>query len=98
MIETTYNAIKIFSLGTFFAGINIVKAAYFQSIEMCKISTTICVFRGFLATQISLLILPRIIGDNGIWLSNLGGELLVFLVVMAGHMNYKRDFNSVINK
>ncbi|WP_411170683.1 MATE family efflux transporter [Clostridium sp. MB05] len=98
LIETTYNAIKIFSLGTFFAGINIVKASYFQSIEMCKISTTICVFRGFLATQISLLILPRIIGDNGIWLSNLGGELLVFLVVMISHMNYKREFNSVINK
>ncbi|WP_123053390.1 MATE family efflux transporter [Clostridium sp. JN-1] len=98
LINTAYNALKIFSLGTFFAGINIIKSTYFQSIEMCKISTAICVFRGFLATQISLIILPRIIGDNGIWLSNLGGELLVFLAVIAGgHMNHNRKLKGLSN-
>lgn len=93
LINTTYNAFKIFSLGTFFAGINIIKSAYFQSIEMCRISTAICVFRGFLATQISLLILPRVMGSNGIWLSNLGGELLVFLVVMAAVSIIREGYN-----
>ena len=90
LINVTYNALKIFSLGTFFAGINVIESAYFQSIKMCKISTAICVFRGFMATQISLFILPGLIGDNGIWLSNLGGELLVFLVVMASQKKYER--------
>lgn len=81
LINITYGALLLFNLGVFFAGINIIKAAYFQCIKMSKVSTIICVFRGFLATQISLFILPRIMGSNGIWLSNLGGELLVFLAV-----------------
>ncbi|MBZ9633910.1 MATE family efflux transporter [Clostridium sp. FP1] len=81
LISITYSAFILFSLGTFFTAINIIKSSYFQCIKMSKVSTVICLFRGFMATQISLFILPRIIGNKGIWLSNLGGELLVFLVV-----------------
>ncbi|WP_460278823.1 MATE family efflux transporter [Clostridium sp. CTA-5] len=81
LINYTYTALNLFGLGTFFAGINILKSSYFQCIKLSKVSTVICVLRGFLGIQISLLILPQFIGNSGIWLSNLSGELLVFLVV-----------------
>lgn len=87
LINTTYEALELFSLGTFFAGINVIKSSYFQCVKMSKVSTVACVLRGFVATQISLMILPGIIGNNGIWLSNLGGELLVFLSIKAYFIN-----------
>ncbi|MCX7885046.1 MAG: MATE family efflux transporter [Caloramator sp.] len=80
LISITYKALKLFFLGTFFAGINIINSSYFQCINKSKISTAICLLRGFVAIQISLLILPVILGDNGIWLSNLTGEFIVYLV------------------
>ncbi|MBU5438092.1 MATE family efflux transporter [Tissierella sp. MSJ-40] len=80
LISITYNAFNLFNLGSFFAAINIINSSYLQSIKMSKASNLICLLRGFITIQVSLLILPKLLGDSGIWLSNFSGELLVFLI------------------
>lgn len=97
LITVTCAAFNLFNLGTFFAAINVINSAYFQAIKKSRLSTIICVLRGFVFVQLSLLTLPSIIGTNGIWLSSLSGEVLVFLVVRLFLVKTTDIFNSLDN-
>jgi len=74
--------LKLFFIGYLFMGINFVYMTYFQSIGSVKPSILITAFRGFIILIITLIILPFLFGDVGIWLSLPVSEALVAIVLL----------------
>lgn len=59
----------LYSIALSFLGFNFVNIAYLQAVESPSISNIICMSRSFLFVFIALMILPRVLGINGIWLA-----------------------------
>ena len=59
--------------------INILMCNYFQSIGKEKISVSISIVRGFLLNIILVLIMPLVLGGNGLWLVVPLTEVITFL-------------------
>lgn len=72
--------IKLYFIGFFFAGINIVAAGYFAAKCDAKKSLIIGTMRAFAVSVPAAVVLALTIGVNGIWLSFPVTELTVFFV------------------
>ena len=76
VIEIAYNGLNLTNIGFFIVGMNLATTVYYQAIEVPKYSNFLCIFRSVIFMPISILILGKMIGVNGIWLSLLLSELL----------------------
>lgn len=63
------NGFNVFAWNFLFAGINIFASSFFTALSNGKISAKISFSRVFLFQVLYLLLLPNIIGINGIWIS-----------------------------
>src|SRR5699024_1192608 len=88
------NGLQLFFLGYLFMGINFVYMTYYQSIGYVRPSILITLFRGFILLILMLLILPKIIGDSGIWLALPAAEAVVavFILIFARKGVMERTF------
>lgn len=82
LIKLTYDAMIIYTFSFVIASINIVNVTYYQSIENPRIANIISTSRGMVFPIIFLIILPLIIGDIGIWISIIIGEICTLLLIM----------------
>lgn len=82
LIKLTYAAIIIYGFSFVLASINIVHVTYYQSTENSNVANIISLSRGMLFTIVSLIVLPLIIGDIGIWTSIILGELFTLLLII----------------
>lgn len=82
LIKLTYHAMIIYAFSFVIASINIVNITYYQSTENSKIANIISTSRGMVFTIIFLLVLPLIIGDIGIWISIILGEICTLLLIL----------------
>ena len=82
LIDLTSHAMRLFFIGILFTGINMIYAAYFQAIERAKLSNTIQILRGLVFVFLALFTLPKVIGENGIWISVPVAESLTFIVTI----------------
>src|SRR5699024_788486 len=76
LLDITVRGIRLYFIGFILMGLNIVLTSYIQSKEYSKISLIISLSRGFCFIIMILLVLPRIIGIDGIWLTLPLSELL----------------------
>ncbi len=72
-------AIRIFSLSFLFNGFNIMISAFFTAIEEAKKSAFISVLRSLILVIVGIFILPKIIGDSGIWFVIPFAEAITFI-------------------
>lgn len=80
VIEIAYNGLNLTNLGFFIVGMNLTTTVYYQAIEVPKYSNLLCIFRSVVFLPISVFVLGKIIGINGIWISLLASELLSMIV------------------
>lgn len=80
--ELAVTGIRLFFIGYIFMGINFIYLTYFQSIGHVKPSIWITIFRGFILLIIMLLVLPKLIGVNGVWLALPISEAIVTFVLI----------------
>ena len=69
LIKESTKGFILYSAALSFLGFNFVNIAYLQAVDRPKISNIICMSRSFVFVFIGLLILPKFLGINGIWLS-----------------------------
>lgn len=74
------NGIVVYFLGFFFASINIISGAFFASIERPRQAFVISIFRALILLVPSAFICSSILGIEGIWISFVITEFLVFLL------------------
>lgn len=82
----------LFSLGYLFAGINIYASGLFTALQNGKVSAVISFLRTFLFIAASLILLPLIIGADGIWLAVPVAELFSFLVSLCFLFAYRKKY------
>lgn len=70
----------IYSSSFLFAGINTINSFYFTSIGKAKESAIISGARGLVILIISILILPKLFGMVGVWLTSPMTELMTFVI------------------
>lgn len=82
LIKLTYDAMVIYGFSFVIASINIVNITYYQSTEKSKIANIISSSRGMLFTIVFLIVLPLMIGNIGIWISIILGEICTLILIM----------------
>lgn len=76
----TVNGFILFSITYIFAGINIFTSALFTALSNGKISAFISFARTFVFIVSGILIIPRLIGVDGVWLSVPAAEMLSLIL------------------
>ena len=79
-----------FATGFLFFIMNLVAIGYLQSIEKVAASTVFALLRGVVFLFPAFLLLPQVMGVEGMWLALPLSELLTFIVVV-GYMFFKRS-------
>lgn len=70
-----------YTLGFFFFTINIVLIGFYQSIEQTKRATIWMLLRGVVFVIPSFLIMPKLLGEKGLWLAMPISEFLTFTII-----------------
>jgi len=76
-----YMALRIASISYFVVGINLNTLVYFQALETPKYSNLSCLLRSVIYLPISLMILYKVFGANGIWAGTILSESLTFITI-----------------
>lgn len=79
IINITVNGIKYYFIGFLVMGFNIVLGSYYQSREYSGVSNFISLGRGIIFIVLGLVILPRLLGINGVWLTIIFSELMTLI-------------------
>lgn len=84
--------LKLFSISFLFIGLNLFTSALFTALSNGKISAIISFLRTLIFIVISVLVLPLLIGINGVWLSVPVAELLSLIVSIFYLKKYKSKY------
>jgi putative MATE family efflux protein len=76
-----YIALRIASISYFVVGINLNTLVYFQALETPKYSNLSCLLRSVIYLPISLILLYKVFGVNGIWAGTILSESLTFITI-----------------
>lgn len=92
IVTMSLTGIRLFFIAYLFMGINFVMMSYFQSIAQIRMAIWITASREIIFMMIFILVLPLLIGVNGVWISI---PLAEFVVVMTIFIYIKRhkEFN-----
>lgn len=85
----TTKAIRLYSLSYLIMGFNIFGSAFFTAMNNGAISALISFLRTLVFQVASLLVLPVLLGLNGIWLSIVVAEGLAFIVTLTCLIRYR---------
>ena len=76
MAEYAFTGMRLYVIGFLFAGFNIIGTGYLSASEHAKEAFTASVCRGFVAIAVCSVILSRVFGIRGVWLSFMAAEAL----------------------
>lgn len=82
VLNMSVEGIRIYFLGYFFAGINMIVVMYLSATEKIRNAFVISILRGLLISLPLVIILGESIGMTGIWLSFVLTELIVMLLAI----------------
>lgn len=91
MLEIASNGMRLYFISFFFAGINIVCSAFLAACGKSGGAFAISFSRGFAVIIPTVILLSKLFGLNGIWLSATLAELVVLFASIAMFKKIKRD-------
>lgn len=94
LVPIAGRGIELYFLGFFFAGINIISAAFLSAVMDTGKAFAISIIRGCLAIIPLALILPGIWGMDGVWLAFVLAEFIACTVSSDGIWGVRRSFPS----
>lgn len=83
LFELTEHAFRLFSFSFVLAGLNIYVSSFFTALNNGLISAVVSFFRTLVFQSICVIVLPLIMGANGIWLANTAAEICAFAISQA---------------
>lgn len=89
LMELTTHAFRLYALAFLITGINAFTSSLFTAVGNGGISGCISLCRTFIFQTASVLVLPMVIGVDGIWLSMFAGEFFCLLVSGFYYWLYK---------
>ena len=83
LCDMTVNALRIYALSFLVCGFNIFGSAFFTGLNNGTASALISFLRTLVIQVAAVLLLPKLLGINGIWLAITVAEALTLLVTEA---------------
>ena len=83
LLELTTHGMKLYSVSFLLAGFNIFGSAFFTALNNGAVSAAISFLRTLLFQIVSILVLPLIIGVDGIWLAVVAAETMALVCTGA---------------
>ena len=80
--QYAHTGLRLYFLGFLFAGVNIMLVAYFSATANARPAIIGSLLRGVIAIGICAVVLAKILGMNGVWLSFLASEVITFAVIL----------------
>lgn len=87
LMEMTKHAFKIFSFSFILAGLNVFASAFFTALNNGVLSAAISFLRTLVFQMLSVILLPLILGIDGIWLAITVAEICA--CIFSGSLLYK---------
>lgn len=82
--------VRLYFIGIIFASVNIVGASFFSATNEAKNASVISVLRGFILIVLFAVILSKLFGLNGVWLSYAAGEAVTTWIMLVLFLSSKR--------
>ena len=95
LCDMTVNALRIYALSFLVCGFNIFGSAFFTGLNNGTASALISFLRTFVIQVAAVLLLPKLLGINGIWLAITVAEALTLLVTAALFLAGRRKYHYV---
>ena len=92
LLDLTITALRLYSLSYIVSWFNIYASSFFTALNDGFVSALISFVRTLVFQTIVILILPKIIGIDGIWLSVLVAELLSLIVSIICFIKNKKKY------
>ncbi|MDE6182183.1 MAG: MATE family efflux transporter [Eubacteriales bacterium] len=92
VFELALNGNKLFSIALLFVGINTFSSMLFTSLSNGKISAIISFSRTFIFLILTIILLPILLGINGLWLSVPVSEILTLIVSIYFIKKYRKKY------
>ena len=83
---------RICTIALFFIGFNIFASGMFTALSNGIVSAILAFSRSFVFMMITMLVLPRILGVNGIWLATPAAELMALVLSILMFMRYRKQY------
>lgn len=83
LLAITSHAFKLFSFSFLLAGFNIFASSFFTALNNGAISAAISFLHTLIFQTSSVLILPLILGVDGLWGANVAAEIFAFVISLA---------------
>lgn len=92
LYELTCHAFVLYSLSYLLAGINVYASAFFTALNNGLVSAGISFSRTLIFQCGAVLVLPLLLGIDGIWLSILFAEAMALVVSVAMFIRYRKKY------
>lgn len=92
LLAMTSTAYRIYALAFIFMGFNVFGSSFFTALNNGAVSALISFARTLLFQVVSVLILPRIFGINGVWSAVIVAEGLSLILTVVCLMRYRSKY------
>lgn len=96
LLYYAHDGLRLYFLGYLFAGVNILLVGYFAATARAKQAFAASILRGALAIAVCAVLMSKLWGINGVWLSFLAAEVITFLVILVCLKNSGRKTLEVV--
>ncbi len=93
LFDITIHAFRLFSFSFLLAGFNIFSSSFFTALNNGGISAAISFLRTLIFQTFSVLILPLLLGVDGIWGANIAAEVFAFVISLAFLIANKKKYH-----
>lgn len=90
LFDYTVAALRLYCLSFFIMGYNILISGFFTAIDRSGYSFFISLCRSFVLLLVSLAVMSRLFGENGIWLASLASEGMCLAVTILFYKDWKK--------
>ena len=94
-MELTVIASKFISFSVIVMPLGIIGSMFFTSLEKAKYSMIISMSRSLIFIVVGLMILPNILGDNGIWITPFFAEGLAAILTLFLYLRWRKKEKTV---
>ena len=83
LYDLSVSAFKLFSLSFILDGLNIFASGFFTALNNGLVSAVISFLRTLVFQTSSIIVLPIILGPDGIWLANTVAQVFAFIISLT---------------
>lgn len=91
-LNITTRALRLYSISYIFSGINIFGATLFSALNNGLIAGVLSGARMFVFQLLAVILLPMLIGSDGIWLSIVIAETASFILTVISFLKYRKKY------